>query len=148
MDLKKIICLHGGPGSGKSTVGAGLYYKLSLRGHICEMNREVIKDWIYEKRKVRAGDQSYIFAESARKERIYMENDIDFIITDSPLLLTHFYGKKYDKMEKNFNTSKVMLEHHHGYCKMLGYKVEHFFINRNHEYVTKEDSKQKKLPLM
>lgn len=127
---KKIICLYGGPGSGKSTAAAGVFHQLKSQHFDCELNREYIKDWVWEGREVRPGDQTYIFAKSARKERVFIQQGLDFIITDSPLILTHFYGLKYDQFERDYNTSRVMLEHHHGFCKHHDYSVEHYFINR------------------
>ena len=134
MRTKTIICLYGGPGSGKSTMAAGLFYKLKGLGYNSEMIREYIKDWVWEGRSVKAGDQTYLFAKSARKERILIENKLDFIITDSPLILTHFYGLKYDWLERECNTSAIMLEHHHIFCKKHGYKVEHFYVQRAKDY--------------
>lgn len=134
LKTKRIICLYGGPSCGKSTTCAGLFYNLKLAGYECEMNREYIKDWVWEKRTPQPGDQSYMFAKMARKERLYMANNIDFIITDSPLILTHFYGLKYDKFEQMFNTSLSMLKNHHEICKANGYKVDHFYINRAKKY--------------
>lgn len=132
--MKRIICLYGGPGVGKSTVAAGVFCKLKTLGHSGEMNREYIKDWVWEERKIRPGDQTYYFAKSARKERIYMENGVEFVVTDSPLILTHFYGLKYDRFEQTANTSLVMLKHHHEVCKAYGYKVEHFVLQRTKPY--------------
>lgn len=134
MKTKRIICLYGGPSCGKSTVCAGLFYKLKILGYECEMNREYIKDFIYDKRPFSSGDQSYFFAKMARKERIYMNYNLDFIITDSPLILTHYYGLKTDELEQITNTSLIGLSHHHTFCKMKGYKVDHFYINRAKKY--------------
>lgn len=134
MSIKKIICLYGGPGCGKSTTCAGLFYKLKLKGRNCEMNREYIKDWVWEGRDIHEGDQPYFFSKMARRERIYMGNDIEYIITDSPLILTHFYGMKYDEMERKYNTSLMMLKNHHKISQNLGYKVEHFVLQRSKNY--------------
>jgi hypothetical protein len=134
MDVKRIICLYGGPGISKSTTCAGLYYKLKLSGYECEMNREYIKDWVWEDRLPRDGDQSYFFSKMSRRERIYMGKGMDFIITDSPLILTHFYGLRYDKFEQLFNTSLSMLKNHHSICKENGYKVDHFLLKRVKPY--------------
>lgn len=132
--MKKIICLYGGPGSGKSTTAAGLFYEAKRSGLNCELNREYVKDWVWEDRKIQPGDQTYYFAKQARKERIYMQKGLDLIITDSPLILTHYYGMLFDPFEQTSNTSLVMLKHHHEICKYYGYKVEHFVINRTKEY--------------
>lgn len=134
--MKKIVCLYDGPGTGKSTTAAGVFYKLKLQNYNCEMNREYIKDWVWENRTIRPGDQTYFFCKQARKERIYMEAGCDFIITDSPLVLMHFYGLKHDKFEQNQNTSLMLLRHHHEVCKAYGYKVEHFFLHREKPYQT------------
>lgn len=130
---KKIVCLYGGPGSGKSTTAAGLFYRLKMMHYNCELNREYVKDWFWEKRPFGDGDQTYFFAKSSRKERTYIRNGLDYIITDSPLILTHYYGLKHDWMEQHFNTSEIMLKHHHEYCKKFGYKTEHFVLERKHE---------------
>ena len=79
--MKKIVCLYGGPGSGKSTTCAGLFYKLKLLGYNGEMLREYVKDWVWEGRKIHPGDQPYFFAKQSRKERIYVNNDLDFIVS-------------------------------------------------------------------
>lgn len=132
--MKKIICLYGGPGTGKTTTMAGIFYKLKAMGFNCEMNPEYIKDWVWEGRGIKPGDQTYFFAKMARKERIYMDAEVDFIITDSPLILTHFYGLKYDQYEQKHNTSLMMLKNHHEICKDKGYKVDHFFLERVKSY--------------
>jgi len=131
--MKKIICLHGGPGSGKSTICAGLFYRLQINGFNCEMNREYVKEWAWEGRNIHSGDQTYIFAKQSRGERMYIQQNVDFIITDSPLILTHFYGMLNDRYEREYNTSLMMLKNHHEYCKNNGYKTEHFLLKRNNE---------------
>lgn len=134
--MKKIVCLYGGPGAGKSTLAAGLFYKLKTLGLTCETNPEYVKDWVWEKRKIKPGDQTYFFSKQARKERTYMEAGVDVIITDSPLILTHFYGRKYDYFEQKSNTSMIMLKHHHEICKHYGYSVEHFVLKRTEHFDT------------
>ena len=132
--MKRIICLYGGPGSGKSTTASGVFYRAKTLGLNAELNREYVKNWAWEDRKVKPGDQTYLFAKQSRTERILMEKGVDLVITDSPLVLTHFYGMKYDKFEQEFNTSLIMLKHHHEICKHYGYKVDHYFIARQKEY--------------
>lgn len=134
MKTRKIICLYGSPSVGKSTVCAGLYYHLKLMGYECEMNREYVKDLAWKGIHPKSGDQSYFFAKMARKERIYIDAGLDFIITDSPLILCHFYGMKFDKFEQMTNTSLSMLKNHHQYCIEAGYKIDHFLLNRASKY--------------
>lgn len=132
--MKKIICLWGGPGTGKSTTAAGVFFKLKKLGYNCEMNREYVKDWVWEGRDIKVGDQTYIFAKQSRKERQYMENGLDFIISDSPMALSIMYGRLYDKYEQQFNACHYMLQQHHAFCKDHGYKVDHIFLHRKKAY--------------
>lgn len=132
--MKKIVCLWGGPGTGKSTTCAGLFHKLKSLGYNCEMNREYIKEWVWEKRNVLPGDQVYITAKQARREVIYMRENLDFVITDSPLALSSFYGDVYDPFEKFGQAAKAIVRQHHEICKHFGYKVEHFFLVRTKAY--------------
>lgn len=146
--MKKVICLYGGPGAGKSTTCAGLFYKLKLLGYNVEMNREYVKDWCWENRPIKQGDQVYLFAKQSRKERILLEKQLDFIITDNPLVLAHFYGLKYDIFERKSKACLHLLNYHHDVCKHYGYKVDHFLINRVKpyqaagRYQTEEEAKQ------
>lgn len=132
--MKKIICLWGGPGTGKSTTAAALFAELKKLGFNVELNREYIKDWVWEGRELIDGDQVYITAKQIRKERIYMRKGLDFIVTDSPASLTTFYGNIYDKYEREFAACKAIVKQHHAFCKDHGYKVDHFFLERTKEY--------------
>ncbi len=132
--MKKIICLYGGPGTGKTTTSLGLGYRFKQKRFNSELVREYVKNWVWEGRKIKPGDQTYFFAKQARVERQLIEQNLDVIITDSPLILTHFYGLKYDKFEQEFNTSLHMLRQHHAFCKANGYKVDHYFLKRTKPY--------------
>lgn len=132
--MKKIICLWGGPGTGKSTTCAGIFNLLKKSGYNVEMNREYVKDWVWEGREIISGDQVYITAKQARKEILYMRKGLDAIITDSPLALTSFYGDIYDKYETKHQACKAIVKQHHEICKDLGYKVDHYFLIRTKAY--------------
>jgi len=146
--MRKIVCLWGGPGTGKSTTCAGIFNLLKKKGYNCEMNREYVKEWVWEGREIKEGDQSYIFSKQARKERQYIKEGLDFIISDSPMALSIYYGDKYDKYEKGFGACRVLLKQHHQFCKDNNYKVEHIFLVRQKEYnpsgrlQTEEEAKQ------
>lgn len=132
---KKIICLWGGPGAGKSTTAAKLFATLKEKGYNCELLREYIKDWVWEERKVQTGDQSYIAAKHLRKERQYIKNNLDFIVSDSPAALCAFYGEKFDPLEQLFPICRTLVKQHHEFCKQHRYKIEHFFLGRKKKYV-------------
>lgn len=132
--MKRIICLWGGPGTGKSTTCAGLFNIFKKAGFNAEMNREYVKEWVWEGRKIHDGDQVYISAKQAKKEASYIRQGVEIIITDSPIALTTFYGSIHDKYEREYNASRLIVKQHHSLCKDHGYKVDHFFLVRQKAY--------------
>lgn len=94
----KVINLYGGPGSGKSTSSAGLFFLMKTEGYKVELVTEYAKDMVYEKRLNVLEDQIYIFAKQLRR-LTRLENTVDYVITDSPLLLGKIYNNKYQELD-------------------------------------------------
>ena len=92
-----IVNILGGPGSGKSTTRAALFAKLKLLGYNCEEATEWCKAKVYEKNAYVFTDQLYIFSKQ-RKSLLQMINDVDIIVTDSPIILSALYEEPYDSM--------------------------------------------------
>ncbi len=88
-----VVNLFAGPGAGKSTTAAGIFFQLKLAGIDCELVREYAKDVVWEGRSTLLDDegQFYIFAKQ-RKRMLDIRNKVDVIVTDSPLLLSRIYG--------------------------------------------------------
>jgi len=85
--MTTVINLFGGPGLGKSTTAAGLFYEMKLRGFDVELVREYAKNFAYHKT---MPDQTYIFAKQLKAEST-LYGKVDFIVTDSPLWLCCYY---------------------------------------------------------
>ena len=100
----KVINLYGGPGTGKSTTAAGLFFEMKNRGILCELVTEYAKDMHWEGRDNVLRDQLYVTAKQHRK-LLRLKGQVDYAITDSPLLL----GVVYDSIQE----------------KPLGYKYTH-----------------------
>jgi hypothetical protein len=100
MKRTKIINLYGGPGTGKSTTAAGLFSYLKQQGVNCEYVQEYAKDKAWEFGNSHKEEnknppkvflaQEYIFAKQHFRIRRCAE-DVDIIVTDSPLLLGLVY---------------------------------------------------------
>lgn len=92
--MTTVINLYGGPGTGKSTRAASLYAEMKTAGINCELIREYVKDWAWEGKHIGKYDQTYILAKQFKKESL-LYNKVDYIITDSPFILSGFYAEHY-----------------------------------------------------
>jgi thymidylate kinase len=124
---KKVICFYGGPGTGKSTISAQLFALLKIKGLNVELVREYVKDWVWEKRAILPGDQLYIFAKQCRKERILFQ-DVDVIITDSPIWLSAIYERKVDPDPMII---PLAIDKQVRVAKSFGFQYVHIFLQRD-----------------
>jgi len=107
--LPIIINLFGGPGIGKSTIAAGLFYQMKIQGYSVELITEYAKELVYEGRyNILEADQLYIFAKQHRK--IYrLISEVDYIITDSPMLMQPVYLKLMESPSYNTTLLKNLI---------------------------------------
>lgn len=134
-----VINLFGGPGSGKSTTAAGLFYFFKLFGLSCELCTEWIKECVYEERKEPFDNQIYTFAKQ-HKRLLDLENKVDFIITDSPILLSSIYGQHVYEKEQFDEFIFLQFSKFHNYDVFLQRPVTFEQVGRVHDEKT---SKQK-----
>lgn len=133
--MTKIINLFGGPGSGKSTTAAGLFFLMKHEGYKVELVTEYAKELVYEGLITHTSAKDILFGQWKR-QAILMDK-VDYIITDSPLLLGAVYAKhSEDRLDAKqwFNS---------------GFDNINFFILRTKPYAvygrtqTEEEAKQK-----
>jgi hypothetical protein len=86
-----VINLFAGPGAGKSTTAAGLFFVMKTMGLKAELVREYAKDLEYEGALKRTS-QIAILKEQERRQRCLL-GKVDWVITDSPLVLGPVYTK-------------------------------------------------------
>lgn len=89
-----VINFYGGPCSGKSTAAAGLFYKMKLAGLSVELTDEFAKECVWEENIPMLKDQLWILAHQHRKI-LRLADKVDYVITDSPVLLSPIYRTKY-----------------------------------------------------
>jgi len=101
--MKKTICcnLFAGPGTGKSTIMAGLFAELKWRNIDCEMATEYAKDKVWEGATDIFNCQHYIFGKQLFRT-FRLNKKVQVIVTDSPILLSIIYDKS---RSKNFYNS-------------------------------------------
>jgi hypothetical protein len=93
--MSTIINLFGGPGIGKSSIAAGLVYKLKRKHITCDAPYEFPKALAWDNNGVAIKDQLYVIANQHRGiAKSY--GKVDYIIVDSPILLSLVYKNYYN----------------------------------------------------
>ena len=95
-----VINLLAGPGTGKSTIAAGVFYELKQAGINCELVTEYAKSVVWGETQKTLDDQLYVFAKQHHR-MFNLINKVDVIITDSPLIFSLIYGKNMKDSFKN-----------------------------------------------
>ena len=98
-----VVNLLGAPGSGKSTGAAYIFSMLKMSGINAELVTEFAKDKAWEHNDKAVENQSYVFGKQCyRMSRC--ANEVDVIVTDSPLFLSIIYNND-KRLTENFNKS-------------------------------------------
>ena len=137
-----VVNLIGGPGCGKSTAAAGVFSGLKWSGVNCELALEFVKDAVWEKNLKVLDNQLYILAN--QHHRIWrLANQVDVIITDSPLFLSLIYGEKESKLFKDFT-----LELYNNFNNMTFFLERTKLYNATGRIQTEEEAKQIDLDIL
>ena len=109
--MSKIINIFGGPGIGKSSIAAGVTYKLKKNHINCDQPYEFPKLLAWDDNHSAIQDQLYVLANQHRGI-VKSYGKVDYIVLDSPILLSltyrnyykgteypsSLYGESFDKM--------------------------------------------------
>jgi len=88
----KVINLFGGPGTGKSTTAADSFAHMKWKNINVELVNEYAKEVTWAERYQILEDQLYIMAKQNHK-LWRLKGKVDWVITDSPLILSLVYAK-------------------------------------------------------
>lgn len=130
--MTKVINLFGGSGIGKSTTAAHLFAEMKYRGYHCELVREYVKTWAWQNRSVGPFDQMYLLGKQSKYESI-LYGKVDYIITDSPLLLCPIYEKFHSGKELVGPAAINFIED----AKSKGVEHLNFLLTRNKNFDTR-----------
>jgi len=92
--MTKIVNLMGGPGIGKSGIAAGVLYELKKRHISCDAPYEFPKVLAWDENHSAIKDQLYVIANQHRGI-VKSWGKVDYIILDSPILLSLIYKNYY-----------------------------------------------------
>ena len=119
-----VVNLAGAPGAGKSTGAARIFSDLKLLGINCELIGEFAKDKTWEHNTTALKCQEYVFGkQSYRLARC--RDDVDVIVTDSPLPLTIIYN---DNPAIEESLTNLVIDVYNTYENL------NFFVNRVKPY--------------
>lgn len=120
-----VINLFGCPGVGKSTLQADLYAYMKKEEYKVEMVREVAKKWAWAERPIKPLDQLNIIGEQIKDES-ELYGKVDYIITDSPIMLGAFY------MGFNHNNyfMQDMVKEYMSFAEKNGVEYKNFLLSR------------------
>jgi GTPase SAR1 family protein len=118
-----VVNLFAPPGSGKSTLAAGVFSELKLRNISCELVTEYAKDLVWDNSLDVLKDQIYIFAEQLHRLKRLRNHKLEFVIVDSPLPLSVFYGEHESEVFR-----KLVMEE---FSKFINVN---FWVNRTKPY--------------
>ena len=88
------INIFGGPGAGKSTTAAAVFYNMKRLGLKVELVTEVAKDFVWENRMDTLMIQPYVTMKQYRN-LVRLKGKVDYVITDAPILFGILYANKY-----------------------------------------------------
>lgn len=127
-----VINMLGGSGIGKSTIAAGLYYNMKLQHMNVELVREYVKILAWQGAKISRFDQVNIFGEQCKLEHT-LYNKVDYIVTDSPIILAPIYEIFYHNDSIMEEAALKLLSK----AKESGVKQLNLVLDRNKPYDTK-----------
>lgn len=134
MDKKPLIinCL-GEPGAGKSTIAARIFYILKCKGYNVEYLQEFAKQKLYEMADKVFSCEPYIFGKQLYRLMSVSDN-VDIVVTDSPIILPPFYEKDENKRKilfdlaleyfKDFNNLNILVQRKHNYVEDGRFQTE------------------------
>lgn len=140
LEVKKIAII-GAPGSGKTTIAAGLFYFLKTKRKKVEMIHELVKYKVYEGAKF--GEDGFDVENTVKQRRleetVEKAKTVEFLICEAPLCNGYFYSSFYKKEEEWPVLKKIALKKINTYDLVIF--VEHLKDEDYETFGRKEDKK-------
>lgn len=132
------INLFGGPGLGKSTSAAGLFYQMKIQNYKVEFIPEYAKELTYGNDYTRLSDQLHILGEQHHR-MFRLRDKVDFLIHDSPFLMGLTYLRKDDPHLPSEIYESLVVEMFNSYDNL------NIFLVRNDKNVYQEYGRSQSL---
>jgi ABC-type cobalamin/Fe3+-siderophores transport system ATPase subunit len=102
--MTTVVNLFGGPGIGKSTIAAQLYSHLKFNKNNVELVQETAKRCVYLNRVPNYYDPLFFLGQQSFSESL-LYGKVDYVITDSPILLAGIYQEYQSDSRYNYVTT-------------------------------------------
>jgi RecA/RadA recombinase len=83
--MSVLINVYGGPAAGKTTTAATIFAHLKQTGRHAELCLEYAKELVYTSQ-LHDADEVTILREQVRRHVVYLRGEVDYVVTDAPLL--------------------------------------------------------------
>jgi hypothetical protein len=117
------INFFGSPGSGKSTLSAGLFYEMKKKNYKVELVTEYAKSLVYSESFLKLQDQLMVLA-NQHHPLFALEGKVDFAINDGPFILSMIYLSDGIYPKKEFNDFVMSLWKHHNHINYFIKRTE------------------------
>jgi nicotinamide riboside kinase len=124
----KIINFVGGAGIGKSTMAALTFAELKSMHFKTEYVQEYAKMLVY-KREFETLDNQYLVSSEQYKMLKAVDGQVEYICSDSPLIIGLFYNRDYDTNVCNVEKTEAMI-----LSKIKEFDNIYIYLERNNEY--------------
>ena len=103
-----VVNIVSGPGAGKTTLSALLFYHLKTLKVKCEYVQEFAKNLVWKKQYEQLNDQYYV---SCQQYLLFacLQNEVDVIVTDGSLLHGLYYNRYYADNTSNIDKTETMI---------------------------------------
>ncbi len=119
-----VISFTAGPGSGKSTIAAGLYYKLKLKGVNVEFLTEYAKTLVCQQKFAELNNQYKVSEDQANILQSWV-GKVQFLVWDSSLVAGLYYNATNpDNVSNKEKTQKMILDRYNQFNNI------HIFLER------------------
>lgn len=133
--MTRVINFFGGPGVGKTTIATGLFSLMKKLDYSVEYVSEYAKEVTWEGTNKLLENQLHVFAEQFRRQW-RLKDKVDYIITDSPLLLSIIYLDVYNDKHKQFPPHYIEATKDYIYETNELFDNINLFVNRTKYYRT------------
>jgi hypothetical protein len=138
----RVINICAGPGAGKSTTAAGVFYKLKSNDINCELVTEFAKDNVWDKHFSVLDDQIFLIANQFHK-MFRLIGQVEAAVTDAPFVLSWFYNNKELSKGRMGSAISLLLEAIYDYFDNTNYfLVREKIFNPKGRVYTEEESKE------